>query len=111
MMRNTTRILAVALCVGVTGAATAQFETSTRPNWLFGSHILVNGDFERPSILGAGQTELGEFDDMKLIETDPNSGFWANAISGVQSWDNALAFGGPPPSRTATWIRKESGDR
>ncbi|MCH7872821.1 MAG: hypothetical protein IID33_14085, partial [Planctomycetes bacterium] len=117
-MRNVIRILAVALCVGVTGAAGAQLKTSTGPmfhgndvappsNWLFGSQVLTNGDFEMPSILGAGQTEVGAFDDMKLIEVDPNSSFWPSAISGVRSWDNALQFGGPPPSRSdqgiATW--------
>ena len=78
--------LALGAALFVTNVATAQ--------------LLTNGDFEMPSILGAGQSEVGLFDDYKLIEIDPGSSFWAEAISGVQFWDNALQFGGPPPSRS-----------
>ena len=85
--------LALGAALFVTNVATAQ--------------LLTNGDFEMPSILGAGQSEVGLFDDYKLIEIDPGSSFWAEAISGVQFWDNALQFGGPPPSRSdqgiASW--------
>ena len=74
-------ILAVGATLMVTNAAMAD--------------LLTNGDFEMPSILGEGQTEVGP-NESKLIETNPASPYWEWAISGVQYWDNALEYGDPP---------------
>lgn len=47
--------------------------------------LILNGTFEAPPILGAGQSGV-PIGSSKLIQTDPLGGFYAGAISGISGW-------------------------
>lgn len=70
-----TRVLAAGLALAVAGSAHAQ--------------LLVNGDFNQPAILGAGQTQLA-VGNHKMIITDNSVPNYSSSISGISGWTYPL---------------------
>lgn len=54
------------------------------------AQLLTNGDFEMPSILGSGQTEVTS-GGSKLIQTKAADSQYSQAISGISDWTYALS--------------------
>ena len=70
-----TRLLAAGLASFVVGSVQAQ--------------VVVNGDFNAPAIVGAGQTQLVP-GDHKMIVTDNSVSNYSASISGIAGWTYAL---------------------
>lgn len=53
------------------------------------TNALLNGDFEAPSILGPGQTEVGSAES-KALFGDPSLPDYPNGIAGIPAWINSF---------------------